>query len=79
MTMELVVLGLAIFYVFLSPYNKVEESFNTQATHDILYHGINLKYVSIIMLKVAAKSKVVILIFENFILSLFLLSFILSY
>ncbi|RHX98038.1 hypothetical protein DYB25_002147 [Aphanomyces astaci] len=41
--MESIVLyAVGLLQVWFTPYAKVEESFNLQACHDLLYHGVNL-------------------------------------
>lgn len=40
---DLALWGVFMAHLVIAPYSKVEESFNMQACHDILYHGSDLK------------------------------------
>lgn len=40
--MGVLLFTISALYVFWSPFTKVEESFNMQATHDILIHSFNI-------------------------------------
>jgi len=45
--LESVVVFVTFVHVVYCPFTKVEESFNLQATHDILYRGIDIAKVRI--------------------------------
>ncbi len=40
--LALLVPSLILFYLSVTPYTKIEESFTIQSTHDLLRHGISL-------------------------------------
>ncbi|KAF9514619.1 glycosyltransferase family 22 protein [Hydnum rufescens UP504] len=42
MLLDVLLYAIAIMHVIVSPYTKVEESFNLHATHDILMYGVGL-------------------------------------
>jgi hypothetical protein len=46
---EIILLVVSFIHIGFAPLTKVEESFNLQAIHDILYHGSDIEKVKILL------------------------------
>ena len=44
--LEFSIIITTLAYLYIAPYTKVEESFNIQATHDMLLHGLKINKVN---------------------------------
>ena len=58
-TLACTVVFLCISYIIVCPYTKVEESFNLQAIHDLIYHQQDLEKVRNLFIGVSYISAVV--------------------